>query len=466
MRTTAAAVGVLTPVLAAASIAGVVVQGHELTRATASVAEEQARLVAGQVGSGDGPAQVDPAGGLGDDSMVQVVGPQGVVNASPTLRGRPPLTGRPAAGSTTETTVDGPVGGESDRFLAVAVGVDGSASYVVAVRSLESVDAATASTTGLLVVGVPAVLALVAVLTWLLAGRALAPVDELRRTADAISVTGSGVRLPRGSSDDEVARLADTLNEMLERLDASARSQRQFVADASHELRSPVAAIRTVMEVSATVPVDAREIRADVLAETARLETLVDGLLALARHDALADTSPTRTQVVDLVDVVDEQAGRPRRTSVTVATTDAAYVRGNPAELGLLVGCLLDNADRHAERAVQVGVSLEPETVEVVVQDDGPGVPEAERERIFDRFVRLDAARSRDAGGAGLGLAIARAVAAEHGGSLVCDPPQTGTSGARFTLVLPRETAGPTAFSSPSAVPYVATRSGSIPRAG
>ncbi len=434
-RTTLAGIAVLAPVLAAAAVTGVLVQGHELTRGTATVAQEQARLVVRQI-----VADGAPVGSLpnGDDGLVQVVGQDGVLDASPSLLDRPPLTPRPPVGGTVELRVSGVVSGEEDTYLAVALRVGDTTTYVVALRSLENVDAATASTTRLLAIGVPAVLALVGALTWLLAGRALAPVERLRRRASEISVAGTGVRLPAGSSGDEIGRLADTLNQMLGRLDASARSQRQFVADASHELRSPVAAIRTVMEVSATAPSDPDEVRADVLAETRRLEVLVDGLLALARRDA-TDGSPTpRRTRVDLTGLVAESAQRPRRALVDVTLDEGVTISGDRHALQLLLGCLLDNADRHARTRVDVRLAHDATSATLTVTDDGDGVAPEQRERIFDRFVRLDEARTRDAGGAGLGLAIARAIAEEHGGTLRCVPPQDATSGARFVLTIPQ----------------------------
>ncbi len=442
-RTTLAGVTVLAPVLGAAAVAGVLIQGHELTRATATVAEEQARLVAHQLEAGDEPGEGLPTSS-GDDGLVQVIGADGVVVASPPLSGLGPLVRLPPAGSSAEVVVRHVVAGEDDRYVAVAVRVGNSESYVVAVRSLESVDAATASTTKLFAIGVPAVLTLVGALTWLLAGRALAPVERLRRRASEITVAGTGMRLPAGTSHDEIGRLAATLNEMLGRLDASASSQRQFVADASHELRSPVAAIRTVMEVSATAPSDPDEVRADVIAETQRLQVLVDGLLALAQRDASAGTPIARRNLIDLAELVHEMAQRPRRAALEVVLDRdcpggyaAASVTGDRHALALLLTCLLDNADRHATSRIGIGLRHDAATATVTVTDDGDGVAAEDRERIFDRFVRLDQARTRDSGGAGLGLAIALAVTREHHGTLRCLEPAPDWRGARFVLTLP-----------------------------
>ncbi len=431
-----AGLAVLAPVLGFIAVAGVLVQGHDLRQSTAAVAQEQARLVAHQVLLGGNDGNGLPAAS-GDSGLVQVVGPSGVVEASTALQGLAPLVRRPPVGVSTTTEVRDVVEGEEDRYVAAAVRVGDTASYVVAVRSLESVDAATASTTSLLAIGVPAVLALVSVLTWLLAGQALAPVENLRRRASEISVAGSGARLPDATGGDEIARLADTLNAMLGRLDASARSQRQFVADASHELRSPVAAIRTVMEVSATTPTDPDEVRADVLHETQRLEGLVDGLLALARRDALVATPAAHHSRINLTELVRQAAERPRRAAVATSLTDEVEVVGDRTALTQLVGCLLDNADRHALGRIDIALAADSTHARLTVTDDGEGVALEHHERIFERFVRLDEARTRDAGGAGLGLSIARAIAEEHDGTLRCVAPSADTDGATFVLDLP-----------------------------
>ena len=439
-RAALAAVLALAPLTTAAAVAGVLVQRHELRQATSLVAEEQARSVANSLRDVRAGTLSGTLGG--EETLVQVVGPSGVLNASLGLSGREPLVETPPPGGVTRTQVAALVAGEEDTYLVVATGVPGSDTYVVAARSLESAEAATSSTTRLFLIGVPVLVVLVGLLSWVLAGRALAPVEHLRRRASEITSTGTGVRLPEVATGDEIERLAATLNEMLERLDASTRAQRQFVADASHELRSPVASIRAVMEVSATTATDPAELRADVLAETERLAHLVDGLLALARRDA---TRPDRTAApadeVDLSELVTEAAARPRRVPVDVHADGACVVKADARALSTLLVNLLDNAERHATTAVAVSLVRDRSTgdVELAVTDDGSGVPPADRERIFDRFTRLDEARTRDAGGAGLGLAIARATAEDLGGTLVCEQPQgrTGAAGARFVLTLP-----------------------------
>ncbi|MFJ8860197.1 ATP-binding protein [Streptomyces sp. NPDC102451] len=283
--------------------------------------------------------------------------------------------------------------------------------------------------------GLPVMLLVVAGVTWLVTRRALRPVEGIRRELAAITASEDlGRRVPEPGSRDEIARLARTTNETLTVLEASVDRQRRFVADASHELRSPIASLRTQLEVGEAHP-ELLDVPGAV-ADTVRLQVLAADLLLLARLDA--GERPGRT-AVDLGALVREEVSR--RTAdrigprVSVAETGPLEVTGSRGQLVRVVGNLLDNAERHAERSVTVSVRAERGEVLVEVTDDGPGVPEAERDRIFERFVRLDDARSRDDGGAGLGLAIARDVAARHGGTLTVGTAPSG--GARFTLRLP-----------------------------
>lgn len=422
-RTTAAAVAVLLPVLTAAGVVGAVVQRGELERAVVLVAEEQARTVARD------PGVSTELGG--EESLVQVVDASGaVVSASPALAGDPPLAPDPGR-TVTHTTVDGSRVAEDGSYVVAAVPMAGGG-YVTAARGLETVEVATESTLQLLVIGIPGVLVLTGVLCWVLAGRALRPVEDLRVRASGISSAGDGDRLPLPGTGDEIERLAETLNAMLGRIESSAEARRQFVADASHELRSPVAAVRAVMEVAPPGTPAWEEARRDVLAETERMARLVDAMLLLARHDAAPADLPRRE--VDLAAVVAEQATRPRRHPVRTSYDARPLVLGDPAALATAVGNLLDNADRHARSGVWVRLAVEGERAVLTVLDDGDGIPESQWERVFERFVRLDEARSRDAGGAGLGLAIVRTVARDHGGEVVVAVSEVG---ARLVLRLP-----------------------------
>ncbi len=432
-RTALAAAAAIAPVLVGAGVAGVLVQRHELVAAAALVARDRAQALAED--APDGPGSSEQRTGLGDEtSLVQVIDSTGrVVLASAALDGLAPLTRAPQPGASV-TSVGAVVPGEGDPYVVVAVGgADGG--WAVATRSLESVDAAVASTTRLLLIGVPLLVALVGALGWALAALALRPVERLRVRASEITAAGADARLPTDGMADEVGRLAVTLNEMLARLDAAARGQRQFVADASHELRSPVAAIRTVMEVAGSgAGTDWLDVRRDVLLESARLERLVHDLLATARRDAAGRATPAR-EPLRAAALLTEAARRPRRVPIDLVLEADPVVLGDPVALAGVVLNLLDNAERHARSHVELRLRLDRDHAVVSVVDDGDGVAAADAERVFERFTRLDDARARDSGGSGLGLAIARAVAQENAGSLDLD--RTHGPGARFELRLP-----------------------------
>ncbi|MEW1610923.1 MULTISPECIES: HAMP domain-containing sensor histidine kinase [unclassified Streptomyces] len=291
---------------------------------------------------------------------------------------------------------------------------------------------------GAMLTGLPILLAVVAGVTWLVTRRALRPVEGIRREMAAITASEDlARRVPEPDSRDEIARLARTTNETLSVLEASVDRQRRFVADASHELRSPIASLRTQLEVAEAHP-ELLDLPGAV-ADTVRLQVLAADLLLLARLDAGERPGAARLEVGALVrEEVSQRAGDRIAVTVEVAEGAAYEVTGSRGQLVRVVGNLLDNAQRHAEGLVAVSVAADAGGVRVEVRDDGAGVAEGERERIFERFVRLDDARSRDDGGAGLGLAIARDVATRHGGTLTVHPAPEG--GAAFRLWLPRAT--------------------------
>ncbi|EXU64573.1 histidine kinase [Streptomyces sp. PRh5] len=284
-----------------------------------------------------------------------------------------------------------------------------------------------------MLLGLPLLLLVVAAVTWLVTRRALRPVEGIRREMAAITAsTDLSRRVPEPGSYDEVARLARTTNETLAALEASVERQRAFVADASHELRSPVASLRTQLEVGAAHPelLDLDGAVEDVV----RLQRLAADLLLLARLDA--GERPTGGTPVALDALVREELAQRVADRVPVRHEAAPVaVPGSRGQLAQVLGNLIDNAQRHARSGVRVAVREEGRWAVLEVADDGAGVPEAERERIFERFVRLDDARSRDDGGAGLGLAIARDVAVRHGGTLAVRAAPEG--GALFELRLP-----------------------------
>ena len=286
---------------------------------------------------------------------------------------------------------------------------------------------------------VPTVILLSGLATWLIAGRALRPVRLITERTSRIRSSTLHDRVPVPRSDDELRVLATEMNTMLDRVQREDARRRQFVADASHELRSPIAAIRTQAEAALSAPdtTATAELAGGVLAEAERMGVLVDDLLALARHD---ERLAPPGSIVDLDDIVLAEAGRPRKVPVDTSKVSAGRVRCRPDELTRIVTHLLDNAARHATSTVVVALTTDtgdPDrpTVRLTVDDDGPGVPESDRERIFERFVRLDDARQRDHGGAGLGLAVVAAVAKSCGGSAFATDNEFG--GARFVLTFP-----------------------------
>jgi signal transduction histidine kinase len=306
---------------------------------------------------------------------------------------------------------------------------------LIARRSLGEVNRTVHSVTDALLLGVPALVAATALLAWHLAGRALRPVESIR--AEAAAITGSTMhrRVPEPDAGDEVGRLARTMNAMLDRLEESSTRQRQFVSDASHELRSPVAAIRAQLEVALRRgdQVDWPQVARRVLDEDERLEAAVGELLELARVE---EAAPPPVDV-DLDDLVLEEAGRVRPVPIDTSRVSAGRVAGDPRQLVRLVRNLLDNACSHARSRVVTSVATGAGSVWLVVDDDGPGIPPADRERVFDRFTRLDEGRGRGGGGAGLGLAMIRSIAERHGGTVMIDDAPIG--GARFVVRFPED---------------------------
>jgi signal transduction histidine kinase len=264
-----------------------------------------------------------------------------------------------------------------------------------------------------LAIGAPLLLAVVALAMWWVTGRALRPVEALRRGAAGLSGPG---RLPVPAAQDEIRRLAETLNEMLGRLDAAGARQRAFVSDAAHELRSPLASARTQLEVAAMVDAGtpAGALAADVLLDVERLGRLVDDLLLLAR----LDEAPRRPRApLDLHALASDVVARYAAARVPVTLSPGGTSCVVSAESGAVRRVLInlvDNAVRHARSAVTVSAAPDGFTV----TDDGPGIALADRERVFDRFTRLDSDRGRNSGGAGLGLAIVRELVGAHGGTV------------------------------------------------
>ncbi|MCX0246112.1 sensor histidine kinase [Streptomyces drozdowiczii] len=445
--------------LGAAGLAVLLVLRANLTDQAGLQAEVAAREVAGQLALGVPYAELDT--GDEEEHPVQVTDEDGrVVAVSKDLEAISGTgTDRVApAGAATDTdddrddddpgrgevSTDEPdfgngtatVDGDRADYRFAAVEVTDPAGRTLTVHAgapLAAEQRAVDSVRSAMLAGLPVVLLVVAGVTWLVTRRALRPVEGIRREMAAITASEDlARRVPEPGSRDEVARLARTTNETLAALEESVGRQRRFVADASHELRSPIASLRTQLEVGAAHP-ELLDVPGAV-ADTVRLQALAADLLLLARLDAGERAGLSRLDLGALVrEEVSQRVGDrvPVAVSVKGGVRDGGLdVAGSRARLARVLGNLLDNAQRHAVRSVSVTVVRDADEVVVAVTDDGFGVPDAERERVFERFVRLDEARARDDGGAGLGLAIARDVATHHGGTLT-------VSGTRFELRLP-----------------------------
>jgi signal transduction histidine kinase len=285
-----------------------------------------------------------------------------------------------------------------------------------------------------LFVAVPSLVALVGAMAWFMTGRALRPVDAITSRVKAITGSTLHERVPEPRTDDEIGELARTMNAMLDRLEGSSERQKRFMSDASHELRSPVASIKTQLETAliASDDTDWESVAHTVLAEDERLESLVGTLLAMARLEEGVRGTPTE---VDLDEVVFDQTSRPARVAVDRSHVGAGRVRGIPTELGSVVRNLFDNAARHAESQVSISVSTIGPWVRLAVDDDGPGVAAEDRAKVFERFARLQEGRARDSGGSGLGLALCKRIVESHGGRIFVESSELG--GASFVVELP-----------------------------
>jgi len=432
VRTTAGATLIVGIAVAVGGLVLVVLLRDSLVSDIQTAAERRADTVVELLASGE------PTGELAvdndEESAIQVVDRGGmVVASSPNMAGRPPIA-LLAAGEV-RTVGRLPIG-DDEAYLTVARGTKDGRFMVLVARTLASATESVWVVTGMLLAGIPVLVLLVGMTTWAVTGRALRPVEAIRREVSAISDSELSRRVPQPYGDDEIARLAATMNAMLGRLQDSRSRQVRFVADASHELRNPIASIRHQLETALAHPfrVDIADLASELLAENLRMERLVGDLLVLARADE--DTLSLNRRAVDVDDLLLAEADRLREHgAVQVDTTavSAGRVNGDLTQLRSLVRNLGDNAERHAHSRVTLGLRVDAARLSLTVTDDGEGIADADRDRIFERFTRLDSARPRDTGGAGLGLAIVAEVARVHGGSVCVE----SNGGARFVVVLP-----------------------------
>ncbi len=336
-----------------------------------------------------------------------------------------------------------PVGNQSEpyRIAVHPVAASNGPLWIYVATSLSQVNAATNDLAWSLAIALPVLLGFLALTISLSVGRSLRPIESIRVQALAMGVD-LHQRVPVPRSRDEVSRLAVTVNQMLDRLEHAAQKQKQFVGDASHELRSPLASLRAEVEVEL-----AQSDHAGVLStlervqlQAVRMTDLIEDLLFLARlHEGHSRQS---FESVDLDEVVIDELRRLKalnKVEVSIGQLDAVRTLGSPRDLARLVRNIGDNALRHAATEVEIELADHGDSATITIANDGPPIPPEDRQRIFDRFTRLDGARSRRIGGgvSGLGLAIAQEIATAHGGHISVLTRQNETAGVTFVVTLP-----------------------------
>jgi signal transduction histidine kinase len=387
-----------------------------------SAAATRAGDIAAQVATG-GPADVDQEMFETDQRIVavQVITPDGTVVRRSEAAPDTPLVAMKQVGGGLHIGMpeqSSPFG--RIRFSAQTIsGPDGR--YTVLVGEGSATIASTVWTVVIaLAIAAPVVIAVSAGATYVLVRRSMRSVDAIRSRVADITTSDLAERVPVPGSRDEIAALAVTMNEMLGRIEAGHDAQRRFVGDASHELRSPLTTIISALEVAVAHPdvLGGELTTTTLMPEALRMKVLIDDLLLLARADERG--LDMAREDVDLDDLAALEVERLRRETVLDVRADLepARLTGDPVALSRVLRNLVDNAARHAISRVSVSVRLIPGRVLVEVGDDGPGISPDSRERVFDRFVRLDTDRSRSAGGTGLGLAIVREIVLAHGGSV------------------------------------------------
>lgn len=383
----------------------------------------------------------EPPGGLaegGDENFAQLVGHDGeVLVSTPSLEGDPALPSRPPPDS-------------GDAFSTIEVPQVDDDLFRVLTRSVPDVGILHVGTTydvvgesaatliNALVWIIPVLVLALGTLVWWLVGGTLRPVEDIRIEVAEMGATDLGRRVPEPGTNDEIDRLAETMNQMLRRIETSVKRQQRFVADAAHELRTPLTRLRSELEVDIAERAHSgqRAVLRGLLEEVLGMQALVEDLLFLARNDAGQLTGGF--QSVDLDDLVLAEARRiqsHQRVEVDLSAISGAQVSGHPGQLTRAIRNLVDNAERHAASRIELSLQESGEEAVLVVADDGPGIPDLEAGRIFERFTRLDEARSAGAGGTGLGLAISREIVERHHGALTLLPADGG--GARFELRIP-----------------------------
>ncbi|MFC4591600.1 HAMP domain-containing sensor histidine kinase [Sphaerisporangium corydalis] len=399
---------------------------------------EQVTAVAATIRAGQVPAVIIPV--VPGVDLVQVVTPGGqVIAASPAARGKPAIsTIRP---STRDPITDAQTCADPEpgclRLTVLRAGTTSDSPLIYAARRAPSIQS-TGFIAAAVSVQTAALIALAGWTSWKITGQTLRPVDTIRSQLAQITFHDLSGRVPQPPGQDEVAKLAATANHTLDRLERAVQTRRQFVTDASHELRTPLAGLRLQLEEAQLHPgeTDLPHLLDRMLADTERLQQIVTDLLYMAGVEAAVTTARERVDLGDLVRGELKHRRDPHPTRLALAR--GVTVVGASHQLSRALTNLLDNAQRHAEHVVEVAVSRQGDHAVLSIGDDGAGIAEADREKIFERFTRLDAARSRDRGGTGLGLAIASDIAIAHRGTISVG--RSATGGARFELHLPLAT--------------------------
>ena len=375
-----------------------------------------------------------------DRTVVQVLNAAGQITVeSDAIAGTAPLSPlRPKAGQRLrEQRRLAFASNDPFRIVAAGVATPAGLQTVLVAESIDAVDDGTEAIIAALAIGLPLLALVVGSATFLFVGRSLRPVEAMRRQAATITAKNLHTRLPVPAADDEIAALASTMNTMLDRIEAASAAQRRFIADASHELRSPLATIHANADLLKSAELPAPSVRQveRIHEASGRMARLVDDLLLLARVDDLA--LRLRTDDVDLDDLVYAERDRVsvEQPALRVeGAVDPVRVTGDQDQLHRVLRNLVDNATRHARHCITISLTATAEEAQMVVGNDGPPIAVEDRDKIFDRFVRLDDSRSRQDGGAGLGLPIARDIIVAHGGVLSVDD---RTEGAALRIRLP-----------------------------
>lgn len=374
---------------------------------------------------------------VGYEEVVAAVAADGTVLAASGVESLPSIAGIPLGISDLVVTVVEPGEGPEQEELRIAVAQAANGVRVVVGNEGETAGTARSAVRNMLLAVIPLTAMAGAAVAWFVTGRALDPVKNMQAELDDVVGAGDGRRVTAPGSGDEIDELGSTINSVLDRLDAQSLRQREFVADASHELKSPLANARAIIDTAQPPPDNAEFLRVTtgVGSELNRLRALVDDLLFLAQAD---EGAPRTVQATDLGDLVFDEAERVAATSqkrIDASGVVPVQVMVEPSEAARAIRNLIENAERFASERVTVSVVESAAMATVVIADDGPGIPQADRDTVFERFGRLDSDRARSVGGTGLGLSIVASIATANGGTVVLSDAPTG--GAEFALSFP-----------------------------